>query len=181
MKSSMNTFRMVLLLLVTAALHGPALEAQNPSSLPGVPAQLIVTVEARHGKTIPNINRKDVMVYQGHDRAQVTDWIPFQGEHAQLELFLLMDDGLSDAGLGPQLEDFRKFINSLPATTSIGVGYMRNGTVEIAQNLTTDHAAAAKAVRLPFGASTGGTSPYFSLQELLKNGSRARRAGKSLW
>ena len=38
----------------------------------------------------------------------------------------------TDTSLGSQLDDVRGFINAQPATTSVGVGYTRNGTVQIA-------------------------------------------------
>jgi len=79
----------------------------------------------------------------------------------------LLDDG-SDTSLGLQSEDIRKFINAQPVTTAIAVGYMRNGTVDIAQNFTTDHALAAKALRLPLGSPGASASPYFSLVDLIK-------------
>jgi len=53
-------------------------------------------------------------------------------------------------------------------TTSIGVGYMRNGTVYTAQNLTTDHALAKKALRLPIMTcwpDDGG--PYITLPSVI--------------
>jgi hypothetical protein len=115
---------------------------------------------------------------QGHDRAEILDWVPAQGDQAGLELFVLLDDS-SDFSLASQFEDLRMFIKGQPPTTFVGVGYMRNGTVETVAKFTTDHAAAAKAVRLPFGNSGGGASPYFSLQELIKewplNPARPRR------
>ena len=84
--------------------------AQNAAAQ-GVPTHLLVTVEARHGKTVPDVSRADVMVYEGHDRDQVTDWVPAQGDHAGLQLFVLLDDG-SSFTLGTQLESLRKFISS---------------------------------------------------------------------
>src|SRR5712692_3908472 len=100
--------------------------AQEASST-GVPVHVVVTLEPRHGSNVPVINREDVMVYQGHDRAKVTDWIPVQGERAGLQLFILIDDAASTS-LGSQLEDVRQFVNAQPSTTAIGVAYMRNGT-----------------------------------------------------
>src|SRR3989441_5494426 len=85
------------------------------------------------------------MVYQGHDRAKVTDWLPLQGEHAGLQLFILIDDA-ANTSLGSQLEDIRQFINAQPSTTAIGVAYMRNSIADILQNPTNDHAQAAKAL-----------------------------------
>jgi hypothetical protein len=133
----------------------------------GTPVHMVVTAEARHGADVPAIQKEDVMVYQGRDRVKTTDWIPLQGDRAALELFLLLDDS-SGSSLGSQLEDLRRFINSQPATTRIGVGYMRNGTVDLVQNLTGDHAQAAKSLRLPIGVAGANASPYFSVMELIK-------------
>src|SRR5271170_1890690 len=110
----------------------------------GVPTHLLVTVEARHGKDVPEVTKADVMVYEGRDRDQVTDWVPAQGEHAALELFILLDDG-SGMNLGSQLDTLRKFITAQPASTLMGVAYMQNGTAKVEQNPTNDHALAAKA------------------------------------
>jgi hypothetical protein len=128
---------------------------------------MVVTVEAKHGNIPPEITKQDVMVYEGHNRDQVTEWVPAQGEHAALEFFILIDDG-SSLSLGSQLEDLRQFINAQPATTKVGIAYMQNGIAQVVQNPTTDHAQAAKALRLPEGIVGAEASPYFSLQDLIK-------------
>jgi len=162
--------------LVCWAYSGSAV-AQQASAANGVPAHLVVTVEAKKGSEIPAINREDVMVFEGRDRDKVIDWVPAQGEHAALELFLLLDDA-SGVNLGTQLDDIRKFINAQPPSTKIGVAYMQNGIARIEQNLTDDHAAAAKALRLPMGMNGAEASPYFSLSDLIKRwpATTARRA-----
>lgn len=167
----------VLLVVISAALSSPVLFAQQSSSQTGTPVNMIVTVEARRGGQPGPVQREDVMVYEGKTRDKVTSWIPATGDHAQLEIMVLIDD---DAGvsLGSQLEDIRKFINGQPASTRVGVAYMENGTAQIAQNLTEDHAQAAKAIRLPLGLPGANASPYFSLSDLIKRwppGSAARR------
>jgi len=144
-----------------------ALAEETPSST-GVAVRMLVTVEAPHGSSVPVINREDVMVYQGHDRAKVADWVPAQGDRADLELFVLIDDS-SSTSLGSQLEDLRQFIQAQPATAKIGLAYMRNGTAQIVQNLTSDHAQAAKALRLPLASPGASASPYFSLGDLIKH------------
>ena len=144
-----------------------AVLAQETPSSTGAPVRMLVTVEARHGSDVPVINREDVMVHQGRDRAKVTDWVPAQGEHADLELFVLIDDS-SDTSLGSQLEDIRQFILAQPATAKIGLAYMKNGNAVIVQNLTSDHAQAAKGLRLPLGILGASASPYFSLGDLIK-------------
>ncbi len=155
--------------LALAALGCAAgsLSAQQAPDAGGVPAHMVVTVEPHHGKDVPAVNREDVMVYEGKDRDTVTEWIPAQGEHAALELVIMLDDG-SNASLGTQLQDLRKFIDAQPASTKIGIAYMQNGIAKIEQNLTSDHALAAKALRLPMGIRGANGSPYFSLTDLIK-------------
>ena len=159
------------------ATDGFFLFAQSTSPPNLVPVSTILTVEARHDhdKNVPELHPEDVLAYERHERLQVTDLVSFTREHAGLELFLLLDDA-SSSSLGVQLGDVRHFIEAQPATTSIGVGYMRNGTVETVQGLTTDHAHAAKSLRLPLSSGGAGGSPYLSLSDLIKhwpdNGSR---------
>jgi len=141
---------------------------REPAPAGAVPVHMVVTVEARRGAQVPDIKPQDVAVRQGKERVQVTDWLPLRGEHADLELFVLVDDALRPISLGPQLEDLRRFITSQPETTAIGVGYMRDGTVDIVQNLTTEHAQAAKALRLPVGTVGAMASPYLSIADLIK-------------
>jgi hypothetical protein len=132
-----------------------------------IPVQIVVTVETHHSKDAPDIHREDVQAFQGKERMRVVDWTPLRGEHAGLQLFLLIDDG-ADTSLGTQIGDLGEFIEKQPASTQIGIGYMRNGTVQIAQELTVDHARAAKSVRLPLGDDGIAGSPYQSLTDLMR-------------
>ena len=134
--------------------------SREPAPAGTVPVHMVVTVEAHHGTEVPEIKQQDVTVRQGKERAQVTGWLPLRGEHAGLELFVLLDEALTSMSLGPQLDDLGRFINSQPDTTMIGVAYMRDGTADIAQNLTSEHAQAAKALRLPLGTVGAMASPY---------------------
>lgn len=143
----------------------PAGAQQSPTS-PAV--HMVVSVESRHGSEIPSIKREDVMVNEGHDRDKVTSWVPATGTNVGLDLYILLDDS-SAWSVDTQLGELRAFIMQQPASTYIAVGYIRNGTVETVQNLTTEHASAAKAVRLPLGATAGAASPYFSLEDLVKH------------
>lgn len=153
------------LVLVVCACGASVAAGQQSAN--GVPAHMVVTVEPHHGSEVPPVNREDVMVYEGKDRDAVTEWIPAQGDRAGLELFIMLDDG-ADSSLGQQLQDLRKFIDAQPASTKIGIAYMQNGTARIEQNLTSDHAQAAKALRLPMGIRGANGSPYFSLTDLIK-------------
>jgi len=134
----------------------------------GNSARLLVTVEPRKGNDVPVINRDDVMVFEGKDRDQVTEWTPAQGDNAALELYILIDDS-SSTSLGSQLQEIQQFVNSQPASAKVGIAYMQNGIARIAQELTADHARAAKALRLPMAESGVNASPYFSLSDLVKH------------
>jgi hypothetical protein len=170
-KAFMKTIALMLLVLLTTATlaFGAASDVGGHSAtVSGVPVQMVVTVQARRGDDAPVIHREDVMVYEGRERGQVTGWVPIEGSEAGLELFVLIDDAANTTDLGSQLADLRKFINAQPPSTKVGVAYMRNGTVLIAQDLTTDHALAAKAMRLTLGNPGASTSPYFSVADLIK-------------
>jgi hypothetical protein len=164
--------RIIARILVFALLLGMAGAAlswsfQQSASSSTVPVSLIVSVEAKHGKDIPAIYREDVRAFQGRARLPVTEWVAMQGDHADLELFILIDDA-ANSSLGSQFDDVRQFMNAQPASTAIGVAYMHHGTVEIVQNLTKDHALAGKSLRLPLGDPGVSPSPYLSLSDLMQ-------------
>jgi len=142
------------LISVSAAQAGPSVN-------------MLVTVEARHGSTPPDIAREDVMVYQGHDRDAVTGWQHADANHLPLQLFVLLDDA-ANISLGSQLEDLSQFIRAQSPSTLVGVAYMLDGNAQVLQNPTTDHALAAKALHLPLGNPGVNASPYFSLSDLIK-------------
>jgi hypothetical protein len=156
--------------LVVAALGstlgGNSARGQEASSADSS-VHMVVTAESRHGTNVPVISKDEVMVFEGRDKDTVTDWIPAQGDHAALELFLLIDDS-ANGSLGSQLEDLRQFINAQPPTTLVGVAYMQNGIARILANPTAEHAQAAKQLRLPMGIGGANASPYFSLSDLVK-------------
>jgi len=143
--------------------------AQEKVPTPTVPVQMTISVEARHDhdKNIAALNRDDVIVFHGKERLSVRELIPCPAEHTCLELFILIDDA-SGASLGSQLNDLRQFIEGQPGATSVGIGYMREGTVQIVQELTKDHAKAAAALRLPLGFPGVSPSPFLSLSDLIK-------------
>ena len=66
-KNRLLFFSAFVCMFVSAAL------SQQPPAGAGVPVHLVVTVEPRKADQAPVINREDVMVYEGHDRDQVTN------------------------------------------------------------------------------------------------------------
>jgi hypothetical protein len=141
--------------------------SQETASAGTIPVSLIVSVEPKRGTEIPAVSREDVIVFQEKNRVRVADWVPLQGDQAGLQLFLLIDEGTTMT-IGLQFDDLRHFIDEQPPTTAIGLGYMRNGTVQIAQDFTTDHAQVGKALRLPMGFVGAAASPYLSVTDLMK-------------
>jgi hypothetical protein len=107
-------------------------------------------------------------VFENRKRQEVTGWTPLRGERSGLQLVVLMDDS-SGGNLGLQLNDIKSFLTGLPPTTQVAIGYMRNGTPNLVQNFTSDHAQAAKALRLPAGIGGSNGSPYFCLSDLVKH------------
>lgn len=162
-------FRLKLPTLVAIAFVGLApVWAQETAPATTTSVRMTVTVRLLdNDKRMPEVNREDVIVRQGKERLKVTGWTPAREGRAGLDLFILLDDALNPI-VGSQLDDLRAFINAQPASSSVGVGYMRNGTVQIVQNFTTDHSAAAKALRLPLSSSGAYGSPYLSVIDLMK-------------
>jgi len=165
-KSSIAFGAMLGLLLGVIFGSAPA-SAQQASSSTDVPVHMVVTVKPHHGTQVPAVAADDVKVYQKGQRDMVASWVPLQGDRAGLQLFILIDD-TSRSTLALQYSSIDKFIEEQPATTAIGVGYMRNGAVFTAQNLTTDRALAEKSLRLPLGFGAAYTSPYLALSDLMK-------------
>jgi hypothetical protein len=91
------------------------------------------------------------------------------GNLADMQLFVLLDDSTRTTSLGIQLPQLKAFVESLPASTQVAVGYMRNGTFGLVQPFTADHEIAASALRLPLAIPGGNGSPYFALSDLVKH------------
>ncbi len=133
---------------------------------------LIVTAEGRGGVVPPGVARDDVSVEVNKRPVKVEKWIPLRGDHASLELYIVIDDG-EDSDLGLQFGSLKSFVNGQPGTTRIGLAYLRNGSANIAAPLTTDRAALVKALRLPIGEPGIAASPYMGISDLVKKWSAA--------
>jgi hypothetical protein len=155
---------LLFLIAGTLLVARPAKPGKTPAA---VHVHMVVTAESQREEDPPLVAPQDVMVYQGHDRDEVTGLVPLRDQQAALELFVLLDDA-TQTSVGSQLQDLRQFIAERPSSTLVGVAYMRDGTIDIRQDLTNDHTQAAKAVRLPLGYVSAVSSPYLSLVDLVK-------------
>ncbi|MFL6450732.1 MAG: hypothetical protein ACJ746_24065 [Bryobacteraceae bacterium] len=139
--------------------------AFQDSGTPGVPVSVTITAEPGRGKVVPTLTKGDVAVYQGKDKRPVMDVTP---QNQSLQLLLLISDS-ARSSFDTEISTLKQFINSLPASTEIGIGYMRNGTNQMVANFTRDHAAAANSIRLVSGPGGADVSPYDSLFDAIKN------------
>jgi hypothetical protein len=147
------------MLIAVLALSGAAL-AQTSSRQPGVEVQAIVTVADHMNHKPPALKADDVKIMN----ATITDWIP-PADGRDLELFVLIDDA-ANYDFGAKLQELRRFVAAQPAPVSVGVAYIHDGALQIAENPTTDHARAARALRAPSGSKTA--NMYCSLSDLMQ-------------
>jgi hypothetical protein len=134
----------------------------------GATAKTVITVMPKHAEQAPEIQANDLKIKVNGKTSEVDSITPLRGEHAGLELVILIDSGVRNS-LGRQMSEIADFIRSLPPTTEIGIAYMINGRSVFQQPFTTDKAAALKALHLPGGTPGSSASPYFCLSELAKN------------
>ncbi|HEY2548003.1 MAG TPA: hypothetical protein VGI46_18170 [Candidatus Acidoferrum sp.] len=152
--------------LIAASFTPLALKAASNSNSVGSDASAVVmtvTATAKKNAQPPALSKSDVELYQGKERVQVADF----KRRETLYLAVLIDDSLPNV-LANQWSDLRAFMMAQPQTTYIAVAYARNGTAMVAQDFTTDHALAAKALRIPLGNFGASTSPYLALQDWMK-------------
>lgn len=143
-----------------------AQSAASPGAPAGTPAQMIVTVGHHYGHVPPVLTKDDLMVTQRYEPVAVTNLIPLRGERARLELFLLVDH-CSNCEPGSKFEELSQFIRSQPPTTTVGIAYILNGRLQVAENPTTDHDRAVKALNTPEGSKPA--SPFNALADLIRS------------
>jgi hypothetical protein len=71
--------------------------------------------------------------------------------------------------VGNEIGVTREFINELPAGSQVMVGYIRAGSLQVAQPFTNDLAKAGKALRMPVGSTAASPyNPYVEVRDALK-------------
>ncbi len=85
-----------------------------------------------------------------------------------LNLAILIQDDLVSR-VGNEIGVTREFINELPAGSQVMVGYIRAGSLQVAQPFTNDLAKAGKALRMPVGSTAASPyNPYVEVRDALK-------------
>lgn len=137
------------------------------SAASGVTARMVVTMGHFYGQETPLLSKDDLIVTVGYDQVPVTRLIPLRADRAGLELFFVVDR-CSTADLGPRFQELRKFILSQASSTAIGVAYIGEGKLEIAQKPTSDHNRAIAALTPPSGEENV-SNPFAALSQLIQS------------
>jgi hypothetical protein len=159
------------MIAVVLAAGTPAISASGPNGT-AAPTQMVITVRpatAPENTAPETLVAGDLRVLRGNASAPVARLQRLTGDLADMQLFLFLDDSTRSTSLGTQLPELKTFLESLPATTEVAVGYMRNGGVAMAQAFTADHRKAAMSLRLPQAVPGENGSPYFALSDLVKH------------
>jgi hypothetical protein len=150
---------------VCLAMAGAVRTAEAQETATG---RAVVTAETKGAEGVTTIPKQSISLYENRKLQDVSGWTPLRGARSGLQLVVLLDDS-SRSNLGLQLNDIRSFLSGLPPTAQVAIGYMRNGTPNLVQNFTNDHALAAKALRLPQGVPGSNGSPYFCISDLARH------------
>ncbi|MGD0435149.1 MAG: hypothetical protein ABSB86_01705 [Bryobacteraceae bacterium] len=136
-------------------------QGQTPA---GAPAKIIVTIGHHYGQSPPVLTREDLIVTEQYQPLRITNVVPLCCTSAALEIYFLVDN-CSNCEPGSKFEELRRFINAQPPTTLIGVAYIRNGRLELAEKPTQDRARAIQALNAPEGSKPA--SPFSALTDLI--------------
>ncbi|MGA2880337.1 MAG: hypothetical protein ABSG13_15425 [Bryobacteraceae bacterium] len=152
--------------LASLVLACPLFSWAQTTSPAGTPAQIIVTIGHHYGHVPPMLTRDDLIVTQHYQPLPITKLIPLRGDRAGLELFVLVDNS-SNWGPGSKFEELSRFIISQPSTATVGVAYIQNGRLQVAENPTRDHQRAVQALSTPAGSKPA--NPFGALAELIRS------------
>lgn len=145
-----------------AVLAGPLFAQELPQEGP-VPTTALINVESKNPVQLDP--RALSLEVNGHNT-------PINSLHAvgsgNVEIAILIDDGLRST-FGQQLSEISGFINALPPSSKILVGYMENGTVRSSGHFTADHQEIARDLRVTTSIPGSSASPYFCLSDFVKH------------
>jgi len=160
-------------LILGLAIFVPTLfqtSAQGQAA-PQIPITTIVTVLGPKFTDPPPIAKEDVTVFSGKTKLDVVDWVPAQGENGAPQLAILVDNSANLFRTGVELlNELAGFVTSQSKGTQVGVFYAFGGTVQVASPFSTNHEAAAMALRMPDGSRAANSPTVFnSLTDLVNH------------
>jgi len=131
----------------------------------GPPARMVVTLGHLFTREAPILTKEDVNITQNYEPLAITNLIPLRGERAALELYILVDS-CSNCEPGSKFDELRRFISSQASTTTVGVAYIQNGRLQVAEKPTLDRDRVIKALNAPEGSRPA--NPFVALAELIR-------------
>lgn len=155
MKTRTQLFQILLAVGIVAFAASASIAAESGATI------TVTATSKKEGP--PAIAISDVQLSQGKERKQVAKWVKAE----KLYLAILIDDSI-ESETATQWGDLKQFILAQPPTTAIAVGYAQDASVRLAQDFTTDHELAAKALRIPLGSPAAYSSPYLSVIDWMK-------------
>ena len=161
-----SAFMVFFVFVGLGSLSAQSADSTSADSTSQVPITVTVTALGEKSGPAPDISQGDISAHSGSKRVNVLHWTHPQGSDARLDLAILIDNDLGPSLLGRQMQDLEDFINSLPATTHVGIFYAQNGAADQVAEFTANHAAAAKSLHLTAGRQGGSPSVYLSLADL---------------
>lgn len=137
------------------------------SAQQGTPATVTVTVSTKAQTAPPQIPANEVVVRQDDKVRPIISWVPAQGEHAGLDLVILVDDSLATR-VSDRWTELQSFVRALPSGTRVAIAYANYGGTRFTQDFTTDHELAAKGFRIPAALPGSTNGIYDSVRSLIK-------------
>ncbi|PWT97649.1 MAG: hypothetical protein C5B51_30975 [Terriglobia bacterium] len=138
--------------------------AAETTSHPDVMARIVVTANSYY-KNVPALTADDVIVKDGYKPVTIHALVPLRDARADLEIYVLVDNS-SNSEIGQRFMELREFLASQPPTTSIGVAYIQDGRLKVAQTPTHDRSRAIEALNPPSGSNP--SNPFRPLAELIE-------------
>lgn len=139
--------------------------AQTARPPAGIPSRVILTLGHNYGEETVTLKVTDITVTRGFSKLPVIALTPLSGPQDTLELFVVVDNCAS-CEVGSKFEELSRFLVSRPPTTEIGVAYIQDGRLKIAQHLTRDHQRAVSLLNPPSGSEP--SNPFRALTELIR-------------
>jgi hypothetical protein len=156
--------------LIAALMIAGSFAISAPKTATGTATEFTITVRPTPGDNRPEgLEAGDLTVQRGNTPVPIVRLERLSGELADMQLFVLLDDSSRSSSLALQLPELKTFLESLPDTTQVAVGYMRNGSFGLVQKFTADHNKVASSLRLPAAIAGENGSPYFVLSDLAKH------------
>lgn len=127
---------------------------------------ITVTVEHKNKIKMPSLDAEDFFVYEDGNRKEVLSVVPATSESAPLNLAIVIQEGLPQ--VNSEIKALQSFIKELPKGSQVMVAYLNGGFVNVRQSFTTDVEKAADKMRVVAPISSGQTSPFVPLIDVMK-------------